>query len=264
MSAVTLQTLKDKLDPSLAVYADVILNPSFPATDLERLKRQRLAQIQQEKVDPVGMALRVSRPALRAGHAYSNPWTGTGTEESTTKISREDLVKFHRTWFKPNNAKLIVVGATTMAEIRPKLERAFAGWAKGDVPAKNVAHGSAAAEFDGLSARPSRRDAVGDPGGQRGAPQGESRRARARGDEPGARRVVLRADQHEPAGGQALVVRHRSPSSRRQGPAAVRDVRTGADRQDQGVAGGAPEGAAGHPDRPAADRSGDRHGPSRS
>jgi zinc protease len=140
VSSVTLETLKDKLDPALAVYADVILNPSFPRTDFERLKRQRLAQIQQEKVDPVGMALRVMPGLLYgSGHAYSNPWTGSGTEESTNRISRDDLVKFHRTWFKPNNATLIVVGATTMAEIRPKLERAFAGWAKGEVPAKNVA-----------------------------------------------------------------------------------------------------------------------------
>jgi zinc protease len=140
VSSVTLETLKDKLDPALAVYADVILHPSFPRTDFDRLKRQRLAQIQQEKVDPVGMALRVL-PGLMygAGHAYANPWTGSGTEESTNRIAREDLAKFHRTWFKPNNATLIVVGATTMAEIRPKLERAFAGWGKGDIPVKNVA-----------------------------------------------------------------------------------------------------------------------------
>ena len=140
MSSVTLETLRDKLDASLAVYADVILNPSFPRHDFERLKRQRLAQIQQEKVDPVGMALRVM-PALLygQGHAYATPWTGSGTEESTNRLTREDLIKFHRTWFKPNNATLIVVGATTMAEIRPRLERAFAGWAKGDVPPKNVA-----------------------------------------------------------------------------------------------------------------------------
>jgi zinc protease len=139
MSGVTLETLKDKLDASLAVYADVILNPSFPRADFERLKRQRLAQIQQEKAEPVGMALRVFPGLLYgAGHAYANPWTGSGTEESTGRITREDLVKFHRTWFKPNNATLIVVGATTLAEIRPKVERAFAGWAKGDVPAKNI------------------------------------------------------------------------------------------------------------------------------
>ena len=139
MSGVTLEALKDKLDPSLAVFADVVLNPSFPRSDFERLKRQRLAQIQQEKADPVGMALRVFPTLLYGqGHAYANPWTGSGTEESVGKISRDDLVKFHRAWFKANNATLIVVGATTMAEIRPKLERAFAGWTQGDVPEKNI------------------------------------------------------------------------------------------------------------------------------
>jgi zinc protease len=139
MSGVTLEALKDKLDPSLAVFADVVLNPSFPRTDFERLKRQRLAQIQQEKADPVGMALRVFPTLLYGeGHAYANPWTGSGTEASVQRITRDDLVKFHRTWFKPNNATLIVVGATTMAEIRPKLERAFAGWGRGEVPAKNI------------------------------------------------------------------------------------------------------------------------------
>jgi zinc protease len=139
MSVVSLEALKDKLDPSLAVFADVVLNPSFPRTDFERLKRQRLAQIQQEKADPVGMALRVFPGLLYGdGHAYATPWTGSGTEESTARITRDDLVKFHRTWFKPNSAKLIVVGATTMAEIRPRLERAFAGWPKGEVPAKNI------------------------------------------------------------------------------------------------------------------------------
>ena len=117
----------------------MVLNPSFPRTDFERLKRQRLAQIQQEKADPVGMALRVFPGLLYgAGHAYSNPWTGSGTEESTSRISRDDLIEFHRTWFKPNNATLIVVGATTMAEIRPRLQRAFAGWTRGDVPVKNI------------------------------------------------------------------------------------------------------------------------------
>jgi zinc protease len=86
------------------------------------------------------MVLRVM-PGLLYGtkHAYGNPWTGTGTEESAAKISGDDLVRFHRTWFKPNHATLVVVGATTMAEIRPKLERLFAGWTSGDVPKKNIA-----------------------------------------------------------------------------------------------------------------------------
>ena len=139
-SSVSLEALKENLDASLAVYADVILHPAFPRTDFDRLKKQRLAQIQQEKADPVGMALRVFPGLLYGeGHAYANPWTGSGTEESTARIKRDDLVRFHRTWFKPNHATLVVVGATTMAEIKPKLERLFAAWKPGDVPAKNIA-----------------------------------------------------------------------------------------------------------------------------
>ena len=140
VSTISLEALRENLDASLDIYGDVILNPSFPRTDFERLKKQRLAQIQQEKADPVGMALRVF-PALLygAGHAYANPWTGSGTEESTARIKRDDLIRFHRTWFKPNHATLIVVGATTMAEIKPRLERLFAAWKPGDVPAKNIA-----------------------------------------------------------------------------------------------------------------------------
>jgi zinc protease len=124
----------------MAVFADVILNPSFPRSDFERLKKQRIAQIQQEKADPVGLALRVF-PGLVYGpaHAYSNPWTGSGTEESTARIKREDLVRFHQTWFKPNHATLVIVGATTMAEIRPRLERLLAAWKPGEVPSKNIA-----------------------------------------------------------------------------------------------------------------------------
>ena len=140
VSSVSLSALTERLDPALQVYADVILHPAFRQADLERLRKQRLVQIQREKADPVGMALRVfPRLIYGEGHAYANPWTGSGTEESVRKITREDLVKFHETWFKPNHATLVVVGATTMAAIRPKLERLFAGWRPGEVPVKNIA-----------------------------------------------------------------------------------------------------------------------------
>ena len=114
-------------------------SPPFRQFEVDRLKKQRLAQIRREKADPVGLALRVfPRLVFGEGHAYSNPWSGSGTEVSTEKITRADLVKFHQTWFKPNHATLVVVGATTMAEIMPRLERLFAGWKPGDVPSKNL------------------------------------------------------------------------------------------------------------------------------
>jgi len=140
VSSVSLEALHERLDPALQLYADVILHPAFREADFERLRKQRLVQIQREKADPVGMALRVfPRLVYGEGHAYANPWTGSGTEASTRKITRDELVKFHQAWFKPNHATLVVVGATTMEEIRPKLERLFAAWRPGDVPTKNIA-----------------------------------------------------------------------------------------------------------------------------
>ena len=136
-SVVSLSALKEKLDPSLAIYADVILNPAFSATELERLKRLQLAGIQQEKNTPTSMALRVlPRLLYGEGHAYSLPMTGSGTEAAVSALDRDDLVAYHQAWFKPNNATLIVVGDTTLAEIQPKLEALFARWQPGEVPAK--------------------------------------------------------------------------------------------------------------------------------
>ncbi|HEU5168911.1 MAG TPA: pitrilysin family protein [Gemmatimonadales bacterium] len=138
-SSVSLEALTENLEPSLALFTDIVLNPSFPQSDFDRLKRQALAGIAQEKADPVSTALRVL-PGLvyGKGHAYAQPWTGTGTEASVSGLERKDVVAFHHTWFRPNHATLIVVGATTMAEIRPKLERALAGWQPGEIPSKNV------------------------------------------------------------------------------------------------------------------------------
>ncbi len=139
-SYVSLSTLKDKLDAALDIYADVILGPSFPEADFQRLLKLQLAQIQQEKSSPFTMALRVVPGLLYGpGHAYSNPLTGSGYEDSLTKLTRADMAAFHRTWFKPNHTTLVVVGDTSAAEMRPKLEKLFQAWPGGDIPAKNVA-----------------------------------------------------------------------------------------------------------------------------
>jgi zinc protease len=54
------------------------------------------------------------------------------------KLTRDDLVKFHDTWLRPNSSTLIVVGDTTLKKVTPKLEKLFAGWKSGSVPAKNA------------------------------------------------------------------------------------------------------------------------------
>jgi zinc protease len=139
-AVVSLNSLKANLDKSLELYVDVILNPSFPEADFKRLQKQRLAGIQREKTEPNSMALRVMPQLLYGtGHAYGNPFTGSGTEATVSALTTADMRKFHQTWFKPNNATLVIVGDTTLAEVTPKLERLFQDWKPGEVPAKNLA-----------------------------------------------------------------------------------------------------------------------------
>lgn len=138
-SSVSLSTLTSTLDQALDIYADVILDPVFPEADFLRRQKLLLARIQNEKNQPVNMALRVF-PRILYGehHAYGNPLTGSGTEKSVAGLTRADLQKFHDTWFKANNATLIIVGDTTLKEIQPKLEALFGKWRSGTVPTKDI------------------------------------------------------------------------------------------------------------------------------
>ena len=138
-SYVSLSSLKENLDKSLGIFAEVTLNPTFPQKDLDRLKQQTIAGIKREKSSPVQMGIRVL-PQFFYGkdHAYGLPLTGSGFENTVAKITRDDLVKFHQTWFKANNATIVVVGDITMNELKPKLEKLFAGWKQGETPKKNI------------------------------------------------------------------------------------------------------------------------------
>jgi zinc protease len=138
-TTITLSALKTNVDPSLDLFADVILHPEFPESEFARIQKERIAAIQREKSTPQQMALRVF-PALiyGQGHAYATPFSGTGNEASVSKMTRADLVKMHDTFFRPNNATLIVTGDTTVAEITPKLEHLFDGWKDGPVPQKAI------------------------------------------------------------------------------------------------------------------------------
>ncbi len=139
LSFITLSSLKVKLDPSLSLFADVVLNPSFPEKEVAREQKLVRSTIEREQNTPQTIAMRVLPELLYgAGHPYGNPMTGTGTIESVSKLTRADLVKFHDTWLRPNNSTLIIVGDTNLKEITPKLEKLFAGWKAGDVPKKNV------------------------------------------------------------------------------------------------------------------------------
>jgi zinc protease len=138
-SIVRLEALPMNLAKSLDIFADVVLNPAFPQDIFAVEKPRRIAQIRQEKAQPNAMALRVvPRILYGESHAYGKPLTGSGEEKTVQALTRDDLAAWHRAWFHPNNSVLVVTGDVTMAQLKPELERVFAGWKRGEAPKKKL------------------------------------------------------------------------------------------------------------------------------
>jgi zinc protease len=141
-SFLSMNALSGRLGESLDLYTDLLLNPTFPPKELERLRGQTLATIQQEKVQPAAMINRVLPKLLYGeGHPYSNPSSGSGTEQAVSSLKSPELAAFYKQWVRPDNSVLLVVGDTTLAGIKPLLEQRFGAWhaPAGAPPKKNIA-----------------------------------------------------------------------------------------------------------------------------
>ncbi len=138
-SIVQLNVLKKHLDPGLALFSDIILNPTFPKEELERQRKNYLGRIQQESKDPSISARKVFLRILYGpSHPYGQPYTGSGTESSIKAIQREDLLNFYKANYSPNNATIVIAGDITIEEAKSKLENVFKTWQPGTVPENKI------------------------------------------------------------------------------------------------------------------------------
>jgi predicted Zn-dependent peptidase len=133
-SNVRLHTMASKLDQALPLLADVVLRPTFPANELERLRKERLTTILQARDNPAAVAATgFSRLLFGPAHRFGTPIIGT--EATNSAMTADSLRAFYAAHYQPQNAAIIVVGAVTPATIVPKLEQAFGAWKNGaDVP----------------------------------------------------------------------------------------------------------------------------------
>jgi zinc protease len=136
-SAMNLLTLSKHLDRALEIYSDVVTNPSFPENELELQRKTRLGNLMQRRDDANAIASNVYASLLYGrNHPYGHP--AIGDEQSVRALTNDDVRRFYETYYRPNNAALIVAGDVIPATLMPKLERAFANWKRGDVPAVNI------------------------------------------------------------------------------------------------------------------------------
>jgi zinc protease len=122
-STISLRVLKKDLDKALDLLKEVLTQPSFPDDEVRREKEKTLAAIQAEEDDPGEVAEKAFQKELFLSSPYGHP--AKGTSESVPTISREDILRFYRTFYHPNNFILTLVGDISHDEVQKKFYPVF-------------------------------------------------------------------------------------------------------------------------------------------
>jgi zinc protease len=125
-AGISTRVLKPNLELALELVSDIAQNPKFDEAALAKLRDQKKVSIQSEKSDGGALANRLTSQVLfPKGHPYAQPFP---TDAEIDAIKVEDLRKFHETWYRPNNAYLILSGDVTKAEVEKLLEKTLGKW----------------------------------------------------------------------------------------------------------------------------------------
>ncbi|MBT0653259.1 M16 family metallopeptidase [Geomobilimonas luticola] len=121
---VSLATLARNLDRTLELFAQVLRKPAFREDRVTLARKRAIEGLRRQNDDPKGVADRELRKKLYEGH----PLGRYPTIATVEKITRDDLVAFHRRFYHPNNTILAVAGDFKREEMLARLNAAFAGW----------------------------------------------------------------------------------------------------------------------------------------
>ena len=130
-SSISVRGLSEFSARLIDLVADVAMNPTIPEDEVAILKQQHLQTVSQQKASPQFLANKTFRKALFGEHPYART---SETEASLQSMDRAKLVAFHTDYYRPNNAFLLIVGAVDPDATFATVEKAFGGWARGDVP----------------------------------------------------------------------------------------------------------------------------------
>ncbi len=129
LATISLSVLSKDLDVGLELMADVLLNPVFNQADIQRKIQEVVAGIKRDQEDPGTVSSQAFLALVYGSHPFSRPVEGT--EQSVPTITRDDLVAFHATNFRPNKALLAVVGDISVADLKSRLQARLGAWSPG-------------------------------------------------------------------------------------------------------------------------------------
>jgi predicted Zn-dependent peptidase len=123
-------SLTKHTDALLQVVSDVVLHPSFPAEELEKMKEEMLSNLAAAKVEPDAISENVAQ-ALRYGQ---HPYGELVTEATVANITPELIKGYYERYFKPGNGYLIIVGDIDLKAAKKLAEQYFGAWKAGKAP----------------------------------------------------------------------------------------------------------------------------------
>jgi zinc protease len=129
---VSLSVLKRDLGLGLDLLAEVVMSPTFPESELTRKVAQIQAGIKRSEEDPNTVAARALSRLVYPNHPYGRPVEGT--IESLGKLTRDDVVSFHRDHVRADTTIIAVVGAVTVDEARRQVLARLGSWVRPSPP----------------------------------------------------------------------------------------------------------------------------------
>jgi zinc protease len=131
-SAARTGVMSTKLDPAMAILADIVRNPAFKDEEIERQRQQLLDQLAVDMSNPGRLARFVAARVVFGPSPYGHLLTGT--PETIERIKREDIVRFHSTYYRPDNAILVIGGHVKPDDAFKLAEKMFGDWPKPSAP----------------------------------------------------------------------------------------------------------------------------------
>ena len=126
-SSVTIRGLSKNSDSEMELLSDVVVHPAFREPDLERVRKQRMTGLLQQKENPyilVAKFFNLNLYGERSPYAYLEE----GTEAATHSVTRDDLKNFYQAGYGPRDSALVIAGDVTLAQAKDLAEKYFGGW----------------------------------------------------------------------------------------------------------------------------------------
>src|SRR5262249_34163793 len=128
-AGLTLGSTRQYFDVAWDIFVDASLNPGFAADDFERVKKQELISLSDDEDTPDSYLQLLTSRQIYAGHPYLN--SPHGTTDTMSKLTLDDLKKYHRQIMETSRLLLVVVGDIDAKALQPKVAASFGKLPKG-------------------------------------------------------------------------------------------------------------------------------------